>query len=333
MFTRLSVAVATLLLAVPMLAMASQTMKAIQRTGYGGPDVLLLADVAKPSAGTGQVLIRVHAAGVNPVDWKMREGGLRGMISEAPAVLGFDVAGTVEAVGDGVTTFKAGDEVFAYIALDRGGGYAEFAAVPAAHVAKKPAAVDFVTAAAVPLAALTAWQALVDKAGMKEGQTVLVHAGAGGVGHFAIQIAKARGAKVIATASKANHNFLKSLGADVVVDYKNEKFEDVAKDVDIVLDSIGGDTQERSLGVLKQGGALISIVQPPDPAKLKERSLRGEVMLVAPNGAQLAELAALIDAGKIKPHVSETFPLAEAAKAQEQSKAGHVRGKIVLKVR
>lgn len=311
---------------------AAETMKAVRIHAYGGAQSLVLDTIDRPTPGKGEVLVKTHAAGINPVDWKIRDG-MMGPALKLPFTLGHDISGEVEAVGEGVTAFKPGDEVFAYLALQRGGGYAEFAAVPVKELAKKPGSIDHVQAAAVPLAGLTAWQALFDKAELKPGQTVLIHAGAGGVGHFAVQLAKWKGAKVIATASSRNHEFLRSIGADVCVDYTKERFEDVAKDVDVVLDPIGGETQDRSLAVLKKGGVLVSIVQPPNPAKLKELNVRGLVMLVQPNGAQLAELAGLIESGKVKPHVSDTFPLAEAGKAQELSAAGRTRGKIVLKVR
>ena len=310
------------------------TMKAVRLHEYGPASALRYEDAPKPAPGAKDLLVRVHAAGTNPVDWKIR-GGMMPLPKEAmPIILGYDVAGVVEAVGAEVKGFKPGDEVFAYLSLQRGGGYAEYTIVRESEAAMKPKNADFVHAAAVPLAALTAWQAMFDTAGLKEGQTVLIHGGAGGVGHFAVQLAKARGAKVIATASEKNVAFVRSLGADTVIDYKAQKFEDVANDVDVVLDPIGGETQERSFGVLKPGGFLVSIVQPPAPEKLKEKGVRGAVILVKPNGGELAEIAALIDTGKVKPEVSETLPLAEGAKAQTLNESGAVsKGKIVLKVR
>lgn len=308
------------------------TMKAIQISKFGGPEVLELKDVPRPSPAAGEVLVRIHASGINPVDWKVRSGGFRSGL-KLPYIPGYDVSGVVEEAAPNVKDFKPGDEVYSYITITRGGGYAEYVALPAASVAKKPVKIDHTAAAGVPLAGLTAWQALFDNAGLKPGQTVLIHAGAGGVGHFAVQFAKAKGARVIATASAANQDFLKKLGADVCIDYKAQKFEDVAKDADVVFDMIGGDTLARSYQCVKKGGYVVSIVQPPAPDKLKEFGLSGKVFLVQPNAAQLAEIAQLIDDGKVVPHVSETFPLAEAAKAQEKSKEGHTVGKIVLKVR
>lgn len=308
------------------------TMKAVRLHEYGGADRLKYEDAPRPAPGPGEVLVRVSAAGVNPVDWKIRSGMLKIPIP-MPAILGYDVSGVVESAGAEVKGFKAGDEVYSYMSITHGGGYAEYVAIPESQVARKPKSIDHVHAAGVPLAALTAWQAMFDTAGLKPGQTVLIHAGAGGVGHFAVQLAKAKGARVIATASEKNHEFLKGLGADQVIDYRTQKFEELAKDVDVVFDMIGGDTLERSYQVVKPGGFLVSIVQPPAPDKLKERGIRGTIFLVQPSAAQLTEIAALIDAGKVKPHVSETFPLQEAAKAQEKSEAGQTRGKIVLQVR
>lgn len=309
------------------------TMQAVRVHAFGGPDVLKLEDAPRPEPGARDLLVRVSAAGVNPIDWKVRSGKVPFPKEALPFTLGFDVAGVVEAVGAEVEAFKPGDEVFAYMSIQRGGGYAQCAIVKESEAAMKPAKASFEEAAATPLAALTAWQALFSEAGLREGQTVLIHAGAGGVGHFAVQFAHARGAKVIATASEKNHAFLKSIGADVCIDYKAQKFEDVAKDVDVVLDTIGGDTQARSVQCLRKGGFLVSIVQPPSPDKLKEHEVKGAVFLVRPNGAQLSEIAALIDSGIVKVEVSETFTLAQAAKAHEASESGHTRGKIVLKVR
>lgn len=311
----------------------AETMKAVRVHDFGGPDVLKLEDAPRPEPGATDILVRVSAAGVNPIDWKIRSGKASIPKEALPITPGYDVAGVVEAVGAEVKAFKPGDEVFAYMSLQRGGGYAQFAIVKESEAAVKPAKASFEEAAATPLAALTAWQALFDKAGLREGQTALIHGGAGGVGHFAVQFAHSRGAKVIATASEKNHAFLKSIGADVCVDYKAQKFEDVAKDVDVVLDTIGGDTQARSFGCLRKGGFLVSIVQPPSPDKLKEHEVKGAVFLVKPNGAQLSEIAALIDSGKVKTEVSATFPLADAAKAHEASETGHTRGKLVLTVR
>jgi NADPH:quinone reductase-like Zn-dependent oxidoreductase len=216
--------------------------------------------------------------------------------------------------------------------LDNSGGYAQYALVTEREAAPKPKSLTYVEAAAVPIVAVTAWQALVDAAKLSAGQTVLIHGGSGGVGSFAIQIAKARGAKVIATASTANQDFLKQLGADVAIDYTKQKFEDVAKDVDVVLDSVGRDTLARSYGVVKRGGIIVSLVARPDQAELQKHGIRGAALDVEPKSNELADIGKLIDEGKIKVIVSQTFPLSEAMKAQEQVATGHTRGKIVLKI-
>src|SRR5688572_26361405 len=217
---------------------AADTMRAVRVDEFGDRSVLKIVTIDRPTPGEGELLVRVHAAAVNPVDWKMRQGGGR-MGMKTPFTPGFDVSGVVESVGAGVTKFKAGDAIFAMLDLRRGGGYAEYAIVKESEAAMKPAKVSHVEAAAVPLAALTAWQALFDTAKLEKGQTVLIHAGAGGVGSAAIQLAKWKGARVIATASKENQEFLRKLGADETIDYRAEKFEDRAKDVDVVLDPVG----------------------------------------------------------------------------------------------
>lgn len=307
------------------------TMKAIRYHEAGGPDKLVLEDAPIPAPGDDEMLVRVHAAAVNPVDAKIRARGPSSG-GRFPSIPGYDVSGVVEAAGKAVTKFKVGDEVFAYLSLQRAGGYAEYAIVKESEAAKKPAKLTHTEAAAVPLAALTAWQALVDTAKLDKGQSVLIHGGSGGVGSFAVQIAHARGAKVYATASDKNLAFLKELGADVAIDYKATKFEDVAKDVDVVFDTVGGDTQARSFGVLKKGGIIVSIVGMPDKQKADGAGVRAAGILVKPSATQLEEIAALIDQGKIKPEVSLLLPLAEARKAQEQIATGHTRGKIVLSV-
>jgi NADPH:quinone reductase-like Zn-dependent oxidoreductase len=273
------------------------------------------------------------AAGVNPVDAELRDGKWAGRFGPKPPFIpGSDIAGIVEKTGADVKNLKPGDAVYAYPSLNRCGGYAEYTIARITEVAPKPKSLTFEEAATVPIAALTAWQALVDSAKLSSGQTVLIHGGSGGVGSFAIQIAKTRGARVIATASTHNQETLKQLGADVTVDYTTQKFEDVAKDVDVVLDTVGGDTLKRSYGVLKKGGFVATLVARLDKAEMEKRGIRGETIGVDPNAKELTQLAELIDAKKIRPLVSETFPLAEARKAQEQAATGHTRGKIALKV-
>src|SRR5436190_2929659 len=312
---------------------ATPTMKAVVIHQYGGPKVLKYEDIPRPEPKDDQLLIRVIAAGVNPVDGMIRSGMFDKEEKRAfPIILGDDVAGVVEKVGSKITKFKAGDPVFAYVSLDNSGGYAQYALVTEHEAAPKPKSLTYVEAAAVPVVAMTAWQALVDTAKVSAGQTVLIHGGSGGVGSFAIQIAKARGAKVIATASTANQDLLKQLGADVCIDYTKQNFEDLAKNVDVVLDSIGKETLARSYGVVKKGGFIVSLVARPDRAELDKHSIRGAPMSVAPNSDELAEITKLIDAKKVKVIVSQTYPLSDAVKAQEQAATGHTRGKIVLKV-
>ena len=312
---------------------AKPTMKAIVVHEYGGPEVLKYEDAPRPEPKEDQILVRVIAAGVNPVDGMIRSGMFAKHEKAAfPMILGGDIAGVVENVGNKITKFKAGDPVFAYLSLKNGGGYAEYALATEREAMVKPKSLTYVEAAAVPVVALTAWQALVDTAKLSAGQTVLIHGGSGGVGTFAIQIAKARGAKVIATASTANQHLLKELGADIAVDYTKQKFEDLAKDVDVVLDSVGKDTLARSYGVVKKGGFIVSIVARLDQAELDKHGIHGATLSVDPNSEELAEIGKLIDEKKIKVIVSQTFPLSEAVKAQEQAATGHTRGKIVLKV-
>lgn len=308
------------------------TMHAIRVHDFGGPEVLKHEQTSRPRPGPGELLVRVHAAAVNPVDWKIRSGAIAAWAPPRPYTPGFDLSGVVESIGPDVANFKPGDEVYGKLDLRRGGAYAEYAIAKESELALKPRTIDHAHAAAVPLAALTAWQALFDHAGLQPGQTVLIHAAAGGVGHFAVQFAKIKGAKVIATASARNHDFLRDLGADEVIDYRTQRFEDLAKDVDVVLAAVGGDTLERSYGVLKEGGILVSIVGTPSPAKLKEHGVHGASFLVEPSPEQLDRIAALIDEGKVKIEVAEVLPLAEAARAHELSETGHTRGKIVLKV-
>jgi NADPH:quinone reductase-like Zn-dependent oxidoreductase len=328
---KFSVGWLSILAAFPLTAAAQSSMKAIVIDQNGGPEVLKYEEAPRPQPKDDEILIRVMAAGVNPVDVFIREGRFGGR-SSFPFIPGMDVAGVVEGAGSKVTRFKKGDAVYAYLSFEEQGGYAEFAVTKEDHAALKPKSIDFEHAAAVPLAATTAWQALVDKAGLKAGQTVLIHGGSGGVGTFAVQIAKARGAKVIATASSANQDLLKQLGVDQPIDYTTTKFEDVVKDVDVVLNGVRGDSLARSYGVVKKGGIIVSITGPPDPAELEKHGIRGTSIGAHPDAEILEDLAKLIDSKKITPIVSAVIPLAEAAKAHEQIASQHTRGKIVLKV-
>lgn len=332
MKTRLLFLIVALAPGIVLAEAAADTMKAIAITSYGGVDVLKETTMPRPVPKDDEMLVRVFAAGVNPVDAKVRAGSFGKGALDKPLVLGFDISGVVEKVGAKVTRFKTGDAVFAYVDLQRGGAYAEYAIVKQNEAAPKPKSITHEQAAAVPLAALTAWQALIDTGKLAAGQTAFIQGGSGGVGSFAIQIAKARGAKVIATASTANQDFLKELGADQPIDYTKAKFEEVAKDVDVALDAVGTETLARSYGIVKKGGTIVSILAPPDRAELQKRGIRGAAILVKPNAEQLAEISTLIDANQIKPVVSQTFPLADAAKAHQQIESGHTRGKIVLKI-
>ncbi|WP_455771704.1 NADP-dependent oxidoreductase [Streptomyces virginiae] len=306
-------------------------MRAIVVKEWGGPENLVEREIERPEPGLGEVLVRVHAAGVNPVDWKTRASGALIAWGETP-IVGWDVSGTVEAVGPGVTLYAPGDEVYGMPHFPRqAGGYAEYVVAPARHFARKPASLDHVQAAALPLAALTAWQALVDTAGVTAGQRVLVHAAAGGVGHLAVQIAKARGAYVIGTASAAKHDVLRELGADELIDYRSVDFAEAVADVDVVLDALGGETAERSLKVLKPGGHLVSLPG-PDSVPAGADGVNASWVLVDPDLGGLEAIAELADKGLLKPLVETVLPLAEAARAHEIGEQGRTTGKIVLTV-
>jgi len=310
-----------------------KTMKAVSIYTYGGPEVLKYEDAPRPHPREGEVLVRVHAAGINPVDWKIREGHLKEMLHHTlPLILGWDVSGVVETLGPEVKRLKSGDEVFSRPDISRDGAYAEFIVMKESEVALKPLSIDHIHAAALPLAGLTAWQTLFDAGGLAAGQRVLIHGGAGGVGHLAVQLAKWKGAHVITTASAANHDFLRKLGADQIVDYKTVRFEDAIEPVDIVLDTQGGEIQERSWQTLKPGGILISIANPPSAEKAKALGVRQAFVFIDPNAAHLAEIAKLVDADKLKVIVETILPLSDATRGQELSERGHTRGKIVLRV-
>lgn len=310
----------------------SATMIAIQQESHGGPDVLQQVRVPRPAPGPSQILVSVRAAGVNPTDWKHRAGGP--FLNRLPLVLGWDVSGVVESVGYGVTLFKPGDEVFGMLPYPYGvGSHAEYVTGPARAFAHKPDGIDHVQGGALPLVSLTAYQALVDTAGVRAAQRVLVHAAAGGVGHVAVQIAKSLGAHVIGTASKPKHGFLRELGADEVIDYREVDFTEAVKDVDVVLDPISGDTRARSLDVLRPGGTLVSILPGQDPdeaAKAARAGVRVETLLVEADHQGMNAISELVDRGALRAHVEETFPFAEAAKAHALGERDRTTGKIVL---
>lgn len=295
--------------------------------------MLKYEDAPRPVPAADEVLIKVYASGVNPVDWKMRAGLAESLFPiNLPFIPGWDVSGEIEEVGSDILTFRKGDEVYGRPDVTRDGTYAEYVAVKADQINFKPQSLDHDKAAAVPLAGLTAWQGLFDFGQLEEGQKVLIHAAAGGVGTFAVQLAKWKGARVIGTASEENIDFLFDLGADGAIDYKNEKFEDKVSGVDLVFDLIGGDTQKRSLKVLRKGGRLITTVQPKYEEEAKAKGIHMEVFMTKSLPEELQQLANLIDSGKIKPIVTQKFALKDAAAAQREIEKGHTRGKIVLTV-
>jgi len=306
-------------------------MKAVVAHEYGGPEVLKFENVPRPEPKENEALVRVIASGVNPADPLTLSGKYaREFGTHLPLIPGYDIAGIVEKTGVKVTKLKAGDAIYGYPTF--GGGWAEYVIVIEGEIAAKPASLNFTEAAAVPMGALTAWQALVDTAQVQPGQTILIHGASGGVGSFAVQIAKERGARVIATASTANQDLLKQLGADVAIDYTKTRFEEIAKDVDAVLDPVGEETLARSYDVVKKGGIVMSLVARPDPVELEKRGIRGAAISVHPDAEDLAEIAHLIDAGKIKPVVTQVLPLSEAIEAQQQAATHHTRGKLVLRI-
>lgn len=312
-------------------------MRAVILERFGDPDVLAVGTRPVPPPLPTEIRVRVVGAGVNPVDWKTRAGqGMAGALGDLPVVLGWDVAGVVDAVGPGVTRFAVGDRVFGMPWFPRpAGAYAEYVTAPSRQFAALPAELDPVAAAALPLAGLTAWQSLVDIARVGEGQRVLVHAAAGGVGHLAVQIARARGAYVIGTASSAKHRLLGDLGLHEAVNYQGTDFAKVLDPVDVVLDLVGGDVALRSLDVLRPGGLLVTVLAGAAGEALAaaaERGIRATGMLVEPDGHALEQLAALVDAGRLRPVVAETFPLERAADAHRAGETGRTTGKLVLTV-
>lgn len=302
-------------------------MKAIQITEYGDEGVLYYTDVERPEPKDDEVLVKVLAAAVNPVDLKIRNGKGKDFGMKLPLILGADFAGTVEEVGSNIEKFKKEDAVYGKILL---GCYAEYVIVKEDELAIKPVNMDFNKSASIPMGALTAWQAIFDTANLKSGQKILVHGASGGVGSMAVQLAKAKGAYVIGTASATNKDFVNSLGADEFIDYTSTAFEDEVKDVDVVFDPIGGDTNKRSYQVLKKGGFLVSLVEKGSEELMKKYNVEAKVMASEPNPKQLKEITELVEAGKVKTRIEKTFPLSEAKKAQKLSEEGPVSGKIIL---
>ncbi|MFI7706079.1 NADP-dependent oxidoreductase [Nonomuraea sp. NPDC049480] len=334
-------------------------MKAFVVERYGDADTVRASDVPDPKAGAHDVLVRIHAASVNPVDLKIRDGDLKAILPlRAPFVLGNDLAGTVVAVGARVTRFAVGDEVYAHPDQNQMGTFAEFIAIHQDDVATKPATLTMAEAASIPLVGLTAWQALVERADLRPGQKVLIHAGAGGVGTIAIQLAKHLGASVATTASATKTDLVKSLGADVVIDYQKQAFETILHDYDVVLDTVGGETLDKSLRVLKPGGTVISITGPPDPAfareiganpvirlaiaalsfrirrRVRRRQVTYSYLFMKASGDQLRELAALIDAGIIRPVVDSVFDFDQTREALAHLEQGRTKaGKVVVRMK
>jgi NADPH:quinone reductase-like Zn-dependent oxidoreductase len=305
-------------------------MKAVRIHEFGGPEVMHLEDLPTPDPGPGEILVEVHASSVNPVDYKIRNGGYLGA-DKLPLTLGRDIAGEVCHCGPGVSRFKCGDAVYAMLPPGRG-GFAECVNVSAEVCALRPRRLNWVQAAAVPLAALTAWQGLFDHGGLAAGQRVLIHGASGGVGHFAVQFAATRGARVIATCRGEDKDFVRQLGADTVVDYHAEDFRQQAKDLDLVFDLVGGETRERSWETLREGGIIVSTVGQPDQLKAAQMKVRGAGYMAQPNGRQLAVIAQLIDEGHVRPYVDRTYPMAASADAERRLEQEHVRGKLVLVV-
>ncbi len=311
-------------------------MKAVRIERYGNEEVTTLAEVERPTPGDNELLVKVRAAAVNPVDWKIRDGlgdifGLK-----PPLILGCEVAGTVEAVGSrgssrtGVSDFVAGDEVYGYLSA-HSGGYAEYVAAPASEFVRKPKHINFDTAASVPVAALTAWQGIFDHGELASGQRILITGASGAVGSMAVQLAKNKGAYVIGTGSGRNEEFVRKLGADEFIDYKKAKFEEKVRDLDVVFDTVGGDTQERAFQTLKRGGVLVSTVSPPSAEKSKEFGVTVAMVVMMAKGDQLAKINRLVESGKLKVRVATVLPLTEVKKAHQLSSSGHADGKIILR--
>jgi NADPH:quinone reductase-like Zn-dependent oxidoreductase len=299
-------------------------MQAVLIHETGDPDVLRYEEAERPEPGDGEVLIRVRAASVNPVDWKYRRGFVD---KQLPAVLGNDVSGTVEVSRD--QGFAEGDEVFGIVAS---GGYAEFATASAGVIAKRPAGVSPEQAAAIPVAGLTAWQALFDRGGLEAGQTALVAGAAGGVGHFAVQFARHAGARAIGTGSSRNRDFVLGLGAEDYVDYTQQDVADAVRDVDVAFDTVGGQTTQSLLPAVREGGILVTIAGAPPGQAARERGMRAELLVMTPTSDKLARIAELVAAGDVRVEIAEVLPLAEVQRAHELSESGHTRGKIILTV-
>jgi NADPH:quinone reductase-like Zn-dependent oxidoreductase len=308
-------------------------MKAARIHAYGASSEIRIEDAPLPTLNDDDVLIRVVATSVNPVDWKIRKGYLKSFIPyDMPLTMGWDVSGIVEKIGPAVTRFKPGDAVYSRPDIVRNGAYAEYVAVREVEIALKPATISHVEAASLPLVSITAWEALFTTANLSPGQRVLIHAGAGGVGSIAVQLARAKGAHVTATASAGKLAMVRSLGADEVIDYHAQDFATVAKEMDVVFDTIGGAVQEKSWGVLKPGGMLVSITDRPSEDRARELGKRAGYVFIGPNAPILTDLAGMVDLGQVRPLIAAEYGLADTAKAQDFSETGRATGKVVIYV-
>jgi NADPH:quinone reductase-like Zn-dependent oxidoreductase len=308
-------------------------MKAVRIHEYGDRSVLRYEECPVPQISDDEVLVKIIATSVNPIDWKVRAGSMKESDPhDFPLILGWDVAGIIEKVGPRVTTFSPGDAIYARPDANRNGAYAEYIAVRESEVAFKPETISFMDAASLPLASITAWSSVIDRGEIRAGQSILIHAGSGGVGSIAVQLTKWKGAYVISTTSAANLDLVKSLGADEVIDYQSTDFKDVVKNVDVVFDTIGGQVQDDSWSVLKAGGILVSVVHPPTETRAGKTGVRGSFVRIRPNASILRQLAKLVDDGVVRPVVEAEFSLKNIQKAHELSESGHAQGKIVIHV-
>jgi len=305
-------------------------MKAVRIERYGNEEVVKLAEVERPQPGQNELLVKVKVAAVNPVDWKIRDGLGEMFGLKPPLILGCEVAGAVEAVGDHTKDFVVGDEVYGYLGA-HSGGYAEYAAAPASEFVRKPKQIDFDTAASVPVAALTAWQGIFDHGKLASGQRILITGASGAVGSMAVQLAKNKGAHVIGIGSGRNEEFVRGLGADEFMDYKKAKFEEEVSGADVVFDTVGVDMQQRAFQTLKRGGFLVSTVDPPSAEKAKEFGVTVAMVVMTPKPDQLAAINQLLESGKLKVRIATVLPLAEVKKAHQLSASGHADGKIILR--
>jgi NADPH:quinone reductase-like Zn-dependent oxidoreductase len=308
-------------------------MKAARIHAYGASSEIRIEDAPLPTLANDDVLIRVVATSVNPVDWKIRKGYLKSFIPyEMPLTMGWDVSGVVEKTGPAVTKFKLGDAVYSRPDIRRNGAYAEYVAVRESEIAFKPTTISHVEAASLPLVSITAWESLFTAASLSKGQRVLIHAGAGGVGSIAVQLARAKGAHVTATVSAGKAALVRSLGADEVIDYRSQDFSKLARDMDVVFDTIGGEVHEKSWSTLKPGGTLVSITDRPSEDRAKAEGKRAAYVFIDPNARILTDLAAMVDLGQVRPLIAAEFGLNDTAKAQDFSETGRATGKVVIYV-